>query len=155
MNDFYMANWQRLGKVGPVAGRRLCQAHGGQCLHHRRARLWLAGHHHQSHRDHRRLRPTARRVHANAYSGRAEGGYRFVTPWIGGVGITPYAAGQFTTFDLPAYAESAISGTSAFALNYAAKSVTDTRSELGIRTDKSFAMTNSILTPAQPFCLGA
>jgi uncharacterized protein with beta-barrel porin domain len=83
---------------------------------------------------------------ANAYSGRAEGGYRFVTPWIGGVGITPYAAGQFTTFDLPAYAESAISGTSAFALNYAAKSVTDTRSELGIRTDKSFAMTNSILT---------
>jgi uncharacterized protein with beta-barrel porin domain len=83
---------------------------------------------------------------ANAYSGRVEGGYRFVTPWIGGVGITPYAAGQFTTFDLPAYAESAISGTSAFALNYAAKSVTDTRSELGIRTDKSFAMTNSILT---------
>ncbi|SDN87866.1 Uncharacterized conserved protein, contains a C-terminal beta-barrel porin domain [Afipia sp. GAS231] len=83
---------------------------------------------------------------ANAYSGRVEGGYRFVAPWIGGVGITPYAAGQFTTFDLPAYAESAISGTSAFALNYAAKSVTDTRSELGIRTDKSFAMTNSILT---------
>jgi hypothetical protein len=31
--------------------------------------------------------------------------YRFVTPWMGGVGITPYAAGQFTTFDLPAYAE--------------------------------------------------
>jgi uncharacterized protein with beta-barrel porin domain len=86
------------------------------------------------------------RFNANAYSGRVEGGYRFVTPWIGGVGITPYAAGQFTTFDLPAYAESAISGTSAFALAYGSKSVTDTRSELGIRTDKSFAMTNSILT---------
>jgi len=83
---------------------------------------------------------------ANAYSGRVEGGYRFVTPWIGGVGITPYAAGQFTTFDLPAYAESVVTGAPNFALNYAAKSVTDTRSELGIRTDKSFAMTNSILT---------
>jgi uncharacterized protein with beta-barrel porin domain len=41
---------------------------------------------------------------ANAFSGRLEGGYRFVSPWIGGIGITPYAAGQFTTFDLPAYA---------------------------------------------------
>ena len=83
---------------------------------------------------------------ANAYSGRVEGGYRFVAPWVGGVGITPYAAGQFTTFDLPAYAESVVSGTPAFALAYAAKSVTDTRSEFGIRTDKSFAVTNGVLT---------
>ena len=32
---------------------------------------------------------------ANAFSGRLEGGYRFVTPWSGGIGITPYAAAQF------------------------------------------------------------
>ena len=32
---------------------------------------------------------------ANAWSGRVEGGYRFVTPWMG---VTPYAAGQFTTY---------------------------------------------------------
>jgi len=83
---------------------------------------------------------------ANAYSGRVEGGYRFVTPWMGGFGITPYAAGQFTTFDLPAYAEQAMVGSNAFALAYGARDVTDSRSELGIRTDKSFAMTNSILT---------
>jgi uncharacterized protein with beta-barrel porin domain len=83
---------------------------------------------------------------ANAFSGRIEGGYRFVSPWIGGVGITPYAAGQFTTFDLPAYAESVLSGAGNFALAYNAKSVTDTRSELGIRTDKSWALTDSILT---------
>jgi autotransporter-associated beta strand protein len=82
---------------------------------------------------------------ANAYSGRVEGGYRFVTPWMG-LGVTPYAAGQFTTFDLPAYAEQALSGTNAFALSYASKSVTDARSELGIRTDKSYALTNAILT---------
>jgi autotransporter-associated beta strand protein len=83
---------------------------------------------------------------ANAFSGRVEGGYRFLTPWIGGVGLTPYAAGQFVTFDLPAYAEQAIAGANTFALSYAGKSVTDTRSELGLRTDKSFAMQNGIFT---------
>jgi uncharacterized protein with beta-barrel porin domain len=83
------------------------------------------------------------RFNANAFSGRAEGGYRFATPWIG---ITPYAAAQFTTFDLPAYAEQAVAGSNTFALAYASKSVTDTRSELGLRSDKSFAMQNAILT---------
>ena len=87
---------------------------------------------------------------ANAWSGRLEGGYRFVTPWIGGIGITPYAAGQFTTFDLPAYAEQAIVGANTFALTYGAKSVTDTRSELGMRTDKSFAMSNGDPDAARP-----
>jgi hypothetical protein len=56
------------------------------------------------------------------------------------------AAGQFTTFNLPAYAESVVSGGGAFALAYAAKSVTDTHTELGLRTDKSFALANGILT---------
>ncbi len=83
---------------------------------------------------------------ANAFSGRVEGGYRLVTPWMGGVGITPYAAGQFTTFELPAYAEQVLSGANTFALAYGSKSVTATRSELGLRTDKSFAMPNAILT---------
>jgi autotransporter-associated beta strand protein len=80
---------------------------------------------------------------ANAWSGRVEGGYRFATPWTG---ITPYAAGQFTTFDLPAYAETAVSGANTFALGYAAKDVTASRSELGLRTDNSWAMQNAILT---------
>jgi T5SS/PEP-CTERM-associated repeat protein len=86
------------------------------------------------------------RFNANAFSGRAEGGYRFVSPWIGGIGITPYAAAQFTTFDLPAYAEQALIGTNNLALAYGAKSVTDPRSELGFRTDKSFAMPDGVLT---------
>ena len=83
---------------------------------------------------------------ANAFSGRLEGGYRFVTPWMNGIGITPYAAGQFTTFDLPDYAEQVLSGANTFALANGSKSVTDTRSELGLRTDKSFAVPNAILT---------
>ena len=80
---------------------------------------------------------------ANAYSGRIEGGYRYVTPWMG---ITPYAAGQFTTYSLPAYAEQVLAGAGTFALNYAAKDVTASRTELGVRTDKSFAVPNGILT---------
>jgi len=80
---------------------------------------------------------------ANAWSGRIEGGYRLA---VLGAGVTPYAAGQFTTFDLPAYAESVLSGASMFALDYAGKSVTDTRSELGLRSDKSFALQDGLLT---------
>jgi uncharacterized protein with beta-barrel porin domain len=83
---------------------------------------------------------------ANAFSGRLEGGYRYVAPWLGGIGITPYAAGQFTTFDLPAYAEQTLAGASSFALAYGAQSVTDSRSELGLRGDKSFAVGDAILT---------
>jgi autotransporter-associated beta strand protein len=80
---------------------------------------------------------------ANAFSGRVEGGYRFTTPWLG---ITPYAAGQFTTFVLPSYAEQAVIGTNNFALAYGAQTVTDPRSELGLRADKSYALTNAVLT---------
>ena len=86
------------------------------------------------------------KFNANAFSGRVEGGYRLVTPWMSGIGITPYAAGQFTTFDLPAYAEQAIVGANTFVLAYGAKSVTASRSELGIRTDKSFAVQDGIFS---------
>jgi autotransporter-associated beta strand protein len=83
------------------------------------------------------------RFKANAFSGRTEGGYRYVTPWMG---VTPYAAGQFTTFDLPSYAETVVSGAGTFALGYASKSITASRSELGVRSDKSYAVGDAILT---------
>jgi uncharacterized protein with beta-barrel porin domain len=85
------------------------------------------------------------RFNVNAFSGRLEGGTRYVTPWMD-LGATPYAAVQATAFDLPAYREQALSGPGAFALNYAAKDITSTRSELGVRTDKSYALTDSVLT---------
>jgi uncharacterized protein with beta-barrel porin domain len=47
---------------------------------------------------------------------------------------------------LPAYAEQVLAGAGTSALNYMAKSVTATRSEIGIRSDKSFAMQNGIFT---------
>ncbi len=83
---------------------------------------------------------------ANAYSARVEGGYRLAAPGLMGASFTPYAGVQFTTFDLPGYAERVISGSGAFALAYGAKLVTDTRSELGFRTDQSLAVPNGVLT---------
>jgi uncharacterized protein with beta-barrel porin domain len=83
---------------------------------------------------------------ANSYSARVEGGNRYAMPWVGGVGITPYAAVQVTSIDLPTYAETANSGAGTFVLNYASKTATGTRSELGIRHDKSFAVNDAILT---------
>lgn len=81
----------------------------------------------------------------NAYSARVEAGNRYVLPW-GGFGVTPYAAAQVTHLDLPSYAESTVSGPAAFALSYAAKGVTAPRNELGLRSDKSFAVGDARLT---------
>ena len=83
---------------------------------------------------------------SNAYSARVEAGNRYVLPWIGGIGLTPYAAAQVIALDLPAYAEGVVAGAGSFALDYAAKTVTATRSELGLRSDKSFAVDDAILT---------
>ena len=82
---------------------------------------------------------------ANTFAGRLEGGYRFISPWMG-FGITPYAAAQFTTFNLPGYAESAVAGANTFALRFGSQSLTDTRSELGVRTDKAYALTDGVFT---------
>ncbi|MCG2643587.1 MULTISPECIES: autotransporter outer membrane beta-barrel domain-containing protein [Bradyrhizobium] len=83
------------------------------------------------------------RFKADTFSARFEGGYRFTTPLVG---ITPYAAAQVTNFNLPNYSEVSLNGGGLFALNYASQSLTDTRSELGLRTDKSYAMQNGVLT---------
>ncbi|MGY8637869.1 autotransporter domain-containing protein [Bradyrhizobium sp. 14AA] len=80
---------------------------------------------------------------ANAVSGRIEGGYRHATQWIG---LTPYAALQATMFSLPKYSEFAVVGSNVFALNYAAKDVTSTRTELGLRADRSFAAAGGLMT---------
>lgn len=83
----------------------------------------------------------------NTVSERIEGGWRLFAPVLGGVGVTPYAAAQVTTTWLPAYAESVLSGAGTFALNYGSKSVTDTQSELGFRTDRSYALVDgAVLT---------
>jgi len=86
------------------------------------------------------------RFNANAYSGRVEGGNRYLTPWPGGIGLTPYAAVQVTAFALPSYAETVASGANTFALSYGGKTVTATRTELGLRSDKTYVVGDSLLT---------
>lgn len=83
------------------------------------------------------------RFDANSVSGRLEAGYRFGMPRGG---ITPYAAGRFTTLFLPDYAEQVVSGVNTFALAYQSKDVTASRSELGLRADTSFALQDATLT---------
>ncbi|RTE95049.1 autotransporter outer membrane beta-barrel domain-containing protein [Bradyrhizobium sp. LVM 105] len=83
------------------------------------------------------------RFKADTFSARFEGGYRFATPLVG---ITPYAAAQVTNFNLPNYSEVSLNGGGLFGLNYASQSLTDTRSELGLRADRSYAMQNGVLT---------
>lgn len=74
-------------------------------------------------------------LNANGYSGRVESGYRFPTPLLG---IAAYAAGQFTTNNFPVSA-----GPQTPALG--AASATDSRSELGVRTDKSLVIGDGVL----------
>jgi len=73
-----------------------------------------------------------------------EGGYRFVSPWTG-VGITPMPAGQFTTFDLPAYAEQPSPAPTILRWLWR-QSVTDPRSELGFPRRQIMAVQDGVLT---------
>lgn len=80
---------------------------------------------------------------AQALTARLEGGWRYATAVAG---ITPYTALQSTTFYMPGYGEAATSGSSTFALNYAASNVTATRAELGARFDKAMLMDGGVFT---------
>jgi len=82
----------------------------------------------------------AARFDANEIGGRLEGGYRFAIPslgWPGQSGLTPYAAVQVQSFRTPSYSETALSGASVFALSYAARTITTSRTELGTWLDWS------------------
>ena len=83
------------------------------------------------------------RFTANAFSGRIETGYRFAT---GFAGLTPYAAGQFVSYALPDYREQATAGSGLFALDYAGRSATAWRTELGLRADRAFQLGDAELT---------
>ena len=73
------------------------------------------------------------KMRAYTVGGRYETGARF--SWG-----TPYAALEDTLFVLPSYGESASSGSSAFALNYAAQSANYASAELGLRQNFSIPL---------------
>ncbi len=112
----------RLRAFRPVPGRRFRPPQCRCGLYLRRAGLWLAGCHHRPY-DHRspasislqarvqrqRLVRTARRRLSLCHAVDERDRHHTL------------AAGQFTTFDLPAYAEQALSGSNTFALAYGSK----------------------------------
>jgi uncharacterized protein with beta-barrel porin domain len=82
---------------------------------------------------------------AHNIAARIEGGYRFALPeflgwWPGHGWFTPYGAVQAQAFFTPAYSESAISGSSVFALNYNSRTTTDVRTELGFWTTRAIPL---------------
>jgi uncharacterized protein with beta-barrel porin domain len=78
------------------------------------------------------------KLNADDFGGRIEGGYRLALDEQ--YGLTPFAAFAGTSFETPAYAENAASGSSAFALSYAAHASTVAHTELGAHLGRRFDM---------------
>lgn len=83
---------------------------------------------------------------ANVFGARVEGGYRFDTPVLG---ITPYAAFVAESVHTPSYSEYAKSGSAQFALDYASRTTSTSRSEIGTGIDKMFALDDGTLLTLQ------
>lgn len=80
---------------------------------------------------------------AGVLSGRLEAGWRIDTAWAG---VTPYAAAQTISYRMPSYLEQGNGAIDSFALGYAGRDVTATRSELGLRLDRTTVMGDTLLT---------
>jgi len=81
--------------------------------------------------------------HPQSLTARLETGRRYA---FGGFGVIPYAGLQSTAFFMPSYGETATSGSSLFALNYASKTASATRAEWGARWDKAVVVRGGVLT---------
>ncbi|MBN8977438.1 MAG: autotransporter domain-containing protein [Rhizobiales bacterium] len=80
---------------------------------------------------------------AGVLSGRLEAGWRIDTAWAG---VTPYAAAQAISYRMPSYLEQGNGAADSFALAYAGRDVTATRSELGLRLDRTMVMGETLFT---------
>lgn len=80
---------------------------------------------------------------AGVLSGRVEAGWRTDTQFAG---VTPYAAAQTISYRMPSYLEQGNGTADSFALGYAGRDVTATRSELGLRLDRTAVMGEALLT---------
>ncbi|MGN6311011.1 MAG: autotransporter-associated beta strand repeat-containing protein, partial [Xanthobacteraceae bacterium] len=94
-----------------------------------------------------RTAPTGERLRgdykAGVLSGRVETGWRIDTAWAG---VTPYAAAQTISYRMPSYLEQSNGMADSFALGYAGRDVTATRSELGLRLDRTTVMGDALFT---------
>jgi uncharacterized protein with beta-barrel porin domain len=78
---------------------------------------------------------------AESWGGRFEAGYRLPSNFLT-VQWTPYGAIQGQTFHTPNYGEVAVAGSNALVLNFAGRTATAFRGELGLRTEKVMAIDN-------------
>jgi uncharacterized protein with beta-barrel porin domain len=94
-----------------------------------------------------RVAPSGERLRgdykAGVLSGRVEAGWRIDTAWAG---VTPYAAAQTISYRMPSYLEQGNGTADSFALAYTGRDVTATRSELGLRLDRTTVMGDTLLT---------
>lgn len=81
---------------------------------------------------------------ASTFAARGEAGWR-VTP-APGLGVTPYAALQVSSFRQPGYSETATSGSNTFALSYNAQTTTNWRTELGTHLDRPILVRDGLFT---------
>jgi autotransporter-associated beta strand protein len=80
---------------------------------------------------------------AGVLSGRLEAGWRIDTAWAG---VTPYAAAQAISYRMPSYLEQGSGAADSFALGYTGRDVTATRSELGLRLDRTTVVGDTLFT---------
>ena len=94
-----------------------------------------------------RIAPTGERLRgayrAHVLSGRVETGWRIDTVYAG---VTPYAAAQAISYRLPSYLEAGNGAVDSFALGYAGRDLAATRSELGLRLDRSTTWGDALVT---------
>jgi len=81
---------------------------------------------------------------AEDYGGRIEAGWRLAVDST--TSLIPYGAFAGESFDSPAYAETALSGASTFALSYGAHTTALGRSELGARLSRFYGLDQASLT---------
>ena len=90
---------------------------------------------------------TGERLRANyragVLAGRIEAGWRIDTALAG---VIPYAAAQAVSYRMPSYLEQGDGSASSFALGYTARNILATRSEFGLRFDRSTAVNEALLT---------
>ncbi|MBN8962461.1 MAG: autotransporter outer membrane beta-barrel domain-containing protein [Rhizobiales bacterium] len=91
--------------------------------------------------------PTGERLHgackAGVLSGRLEAGWRIDMAWAG---VTTYAVAQAISYGMSSYLGQGNGAADSFALAYAGRDVTATRSELGLRLDRTTVPGDMLLT---------
>lgn len=84
------------------------------------------------------------KFNAKEFGGRVEAGFRFALDEQ--LGLTPFVAFAGESFHTPAYTETAVSGSTNFALSYAANDTLTSHTELGGKLGRDFSISGGTLS---------